>query len=454
MCPPPDAGNRICAQNLAIEYALKEARDNDVKFIRLWFTDILGNLKGFAITVEELESALTRGMGFDGSAVEGFARDEEKDLYALPDPNTFAILPWRPRENAVARVFCDIVTPDETPFEGDPRFVLRRNIERAARVGYTYYVGPEIEYFYFNNDSDPVPMDRGGYFDQGATDLATDMRRETVLMLEELGIPVEASHHEVAPSQHEIDLRHTDALTMADTVMTYKLVVKEIAQRHDCYATFMPKPIATVNGSGMHIHQSLFEGGRNAFYDADDPERLSTVGRHFIAGLLKHAGEITAVTNQWVNSYKRLVPNFEAPVHVTWATVNRADLIRVPSFKPGREESRRVEFRSPDPACNPYLAFSVMLAAGLEGIEKEYDLPDPTDADVFDMSDAEREAHGIESLPSNLLEALRITEESELVRNALGDSVFKSFVENKKIDWDRYRSQVTDYEIARYLPAL
>ena len=441
-------------RDLAIEYALKEARDNDVKFIRLWFTDILGNLKGFAITVEELESALTRGMGFDGSAVEGFARDEEKDLYALPDPNTFAILPWRPRENAVARVFCDIVTPDETPFEGDPRFVLRRNIERAARVGYTYYVGPEIEYFYFNNDSDPVPMDRGGYFDQGATDLATDMRRETVLMLEELGIPVEASHHEVAPSQHEIDLRHTDALTMADTVMTYKLVVKEIAQRHDCYATFMPKPIATVNGSGMHIHQSLFEGGRNAFYDADDPERLSTVGRHFIAGLLKHAGEITAVTNQWVNSYKRLVPNFEAPVHVTWATVNRADLIRVPSFKPGREESRRVEFRSPDPACNPYLAFSVMLAAGLEGIEKEYDLPDPTDADVFDMSDAEREAHGIESLPSNLLEALRITEESELVRNALGDSVFKSFVENKKIDWDRYRSQVTDYEIARYLPAL
>ena len=441
-------------RDLAIEYALKEARDNDVKFIRLWFTDILGNLKGFAITVEELESALTRGMGFDGSAVEGFARHEEKDLYALPDPNTFAILPWRPRENAVARVFCDIVTPDETPFEGDPRFVLRRNIERAARVGYTYYVGPEIEYFYFNNDSDPAPMDQGGYFDQGSTDLGTDMRRETVLMLEELGIPVEASHHEVAPSQHEIDLRHTDALTMADTVMTYKLVVKEIALRHDCYATFMPKPIATVNGSGMHIHQSLFEGGRNAFYDAEDPDRLSGIAKHFIAGLLKHAREITAVTNQWVNSYKRLVPNFEAPVHVTWATVNRADLVRVPSFKQGREESRRVEFRSPDPACNPYLAFSVMLAAGLEGIEKQYELPDPTVADVFNMSDAERQAHGIDSLPSNLLEALRITEESELVRNALGDSVFRSFVENKKIDWERYRSQVTDYEIARYLPAL
>ena len=438
----------------AIEYALKEARDNDVKFIRLWFTDILGNLKGFAITVEELESALTRGMGFDGSAVEGFARAEEKDLYALPDPNTFAILPWRPRENAVARVFCDIIMPDESPFEGDPRYVLRRNIERAARIGYTYYVGPEIEYFYFRNDVDPKPMDGGGYFDQGATDLATDLRRETVLMLEELGIPVEASHHEVAPSQHEIDLRHTDAMTMADTVMTYKLVVKEIAQRHDCYATFMPKPIANVNGSGMHTHQSLFKGGRNAFYDAEDPEHLSDVARYFIAGLLRHAREITAVTNQWVNSYKRLVPNFEAPIHVTWATVNRADLVRVPSYKPGREESRRVEYRSPDPACNPYLAFSVMLAAGLEGIENEYELPGPAAAGVFDMTDAEREAHGIESLPTNLLEALRITEQSELVHNALGDSVFKSFVENKKIDWDRYRSQVTDYEIARYLPSL
>ena len=438
----------------AIEYALKEARDNDVKFIRLWFTDILGNLKGFAITVEELESALTRGMGFDGSAVEGFARAEEKDLYALPDPNTFAILPWRPRENAVARVFCDIITPEETPFEGDPRFVLRRNIERAARMGYTYYVGPEIEYFYFENDTKPCTMDGGGYFDQDATDLATDLRRETVLMLEELGIPVEASHHEVAPSQHEIDLRHTDAMTMADTVMTYKLVVKEIAQRHDCYATFMPKPIADKNGSGMHIHQSLFKSGRNAFYDPEDVERLSDTARHFIAGLLKHAREITAVTNQWVNSYKRLVPNFEAPVHVTWATVNRADLVRVPSFKPGREESRRIEYRAPDPACNPYLTFSVMIASGLEGIEKEYELPDPADTDVFEMTPAERVERGIESLPSNLLEALRITEESELVRNALGDSVFRSFVENKKIEWERYSKQVTDYEVAQYLPTL
>ena len=438
----------------AIEYALKEARDNDVKFIRLWFTDILGNLKGFAITVEELESALTRGMGFDGSAIEGFARAEEKDLYALPDPNTFAVLPWRPRENAVARMFCDIVNPDETPFEGDPRFVLRRNIERAARMGFTYYVGPEIEYFYFKSDSCPELLDSGGYFDQNATDLATDLRRETVLMLEELGVPVEASHHEVSPSQHEIDLRHTDAMTMADTVMTYRIVVKEIAQRNDCYATFMPKPIAGVNGSGMHIHQSLFKGGRNAFYDAEDPDRLSDTARHFIAGLLKHAREITSVTNQWVNSYKRLVPNFEAPVYVTWATVNRSDLVRLPSYKRGREESRRIEYRAPDPACNPYLAFSVMLAAGLDGIDNEYELPDPAKADVFDLTEAERSERGIESLPSNLLEALRITEDSELVRNALGDSVFNSFVENKKIDWERYRSQVTDYEISRYLPTL
>ena len=460
----------------AIEYALKEARDNDVKFIRLWFTDILGNLKGFAITMEELESALTRGMGFDGSAVEGFARAEEKDLFALPDPNTFAILPWRPRENAVARVFCDIITPDEEPFEGDPRFVLRRNIERAAQLGYTYYVGPEIEHFYFRNDSDPTPLDRDGYFSQDSTTIdlssdrrresvmtdelrretvmTTDLRRETVLILEGLGVPVEASHHEVAPSQHEIDLRHTDAMTMADTVMTYKLVVKEIAQRYGCYATFMPKPISDVNGSGMHVHQSLFKGGRNVFYDAGDPDRLSAAAKHFIAGLLVHAREITAVTNQWVNSYKRLVPDFEAPVYVTWATVNRADLVRVPAFKPGREESRRVEYRAPDPACNPYLAFSVMLAAGLDGIEGEYELPPPTEAGVFGMSDAERAERGIESLPSNLLEALRITENSELVRRALGESVFQSFIENKRIDWERYRKQVTNYEIARYLPAL
>mgnify|MGYP000412704851 CR=1 FL=1 len=438
----------------AVEYALKEARDNDVKFIRLWFADILGSLKGFAITVEELEAALTRGMGFDGSAIEGFARYDEKDLYALPDPNTFSILPWRPRANAVARMFCDIVTPDDAPFEGDPRYVLRRNIERAARLGFTYYVGPELEYFYFKDSKSAEPLDQGGYFDQGATDLATDMRRETVLMLEELGIPVEQSHHEVSPSQHEIDLRHTDAMTMADTVMTYRVAVKEVAQRHGCVATFMPKPITELNGSGMHTHQSLFKDGRNSFYDAEDPNRLSDTARYFIAGLLNHAREITAVTNQWVNSYKRLVPNFEAPIFVTWATVNRADLIRVPAFKPGREESRRIEYRAPDPACNPYLSFSVMLAAGLDGIEKKTELPPPAETNVFDLSPEERKERNIESLPGNLWEAISITEDSELVRNALGDAVFESFIQNKKIEWERYRSHVTDYEIARYLPTL
>ena len=438
----------------AIEYVLHEARENDVKFIRLWFTDILGSLKGFAITVEELEAALTRGMGFDGSAIEGFARSDESDMYALPDPNTFSLLPWRPRTNAVARMFCDIITPDEEPFEGDSRFVLRRNLERAADMGFTYYVGPEIEYFYFKDSKGTNALDDGGYFDQDATDMTTDLRRETVLMLEELGIPVESSHHEVAPSQHEIDLRHTDALTMADMVMTCRLVVKEIAMKHGVYATFMPKPIAGIHGSGMHTQQSLFRGDTNAFYDADDEHRLSPTATCFIAGLMRHAREITAVTNQWVNSYKRLVPKFEAPTYVSWAVVNRSDLIRVPAFKPGREASRRIEYRSPDGACNPYLAFSVMLAAGLEGIEGEYPLPPPVEANVIDMNDDERAELGIEGLPGNLWEAIRITERSELVRRALGEHVFRSFIENKKIEWDRYHSQVSDYEVDRYLPVV
>ena len=438
----------------AIDYVLREARENDVKFIRLWFTDILGSLKGFAVTVEELESALTRGMGFDGSSIEGFARSDERDLYAMPDPNTFNILPWRPRTNAVARMFCDIVTPEEEPFAGDPRFVLRRNLERASKLGFTYYVGPEIEYFYFKDSRSTELLDQGDYFDQDATDLATDLRRETVLTLEEMGIPVESSHHEVAPSQHEIDLRHTDALTMADTVMTYRLAVKEIALKHNYYATFMPKPVAGINGSGMHTHQSLYKGDRNSFFDAEDPYHLSQTATRFIAGLMRHAREITAVTNQWVNSYTRLVPMFEAPTYVSWATVNRSDLIRVPAYKPGREASRRIEYRAPDPACNPYLAFSVMLAAGLEGIEKEYPLPAPVEADVTQMSPEERESLGIEALPGSLWEAIQITEQSELVIEALGEDVHRSFIENKKIEWETFRRQVTDYETSRYLPML
>ena len=445
----------------AIDYVLHEARESDVKFVRLWFTDILGHLKGVAVTVEELENALVRGMGFDGSSIEGFARYDETDMYAVPDPTTFSLLPWRPRTNAVGRMFCDIVTPAGEPFQGDPRAVLKRNLKRAADMGYTYYVGPEMEYFYFKDSQGTEALDEGGYFDQEAPSVATDLRRETVLMLEDLGIPVESSHHEVAPSQHEIDLRHTDALTMADTVMTYRVVVKEVAMQHGYHASFMPKPVAGINGSGMHVHQSLFSGNANAFYDEDDPDRLTGVARSFAAGLLKHAREMTAVTNQWVNSYKRLVPSpepeplgYEAPVFVSWARVNRSDLLRVPAYKEGREDSRRIEYRAPDPACNPYLTFSVMLAAGLDGVEGEYPLPDPVEENLYRMTEDERRELGIETLPGSLFEAIQITENSDLVRRALGDHVFNSFIRNKKIEWDQYRSHVTDYEIDRYLPTL
>ena len=442
-------------------YVLHEARENDVKFVRLWFTDILGILKGVAVTVEELETALTRGMVFDGSSIEGFVRSDESDMYALPDPTTFAVLPWRPKTNAVARMFCDIATPDGESFEGDSRAVLKRNVKRAADMGYTYYVAPEIEYFYFEDSSSPNPLDDGGYFDQHSNDRATDLRRETVLTLEELGIPVESSHHEAAPSQHEIDLRHTDALTMADTVMTYRVVAKEIAMKHGYYATFMPKPLFGVNGSGMHTQLSLFQGDENAFHDPEDEDKLSHIARGFIAGLLRHAREITLVTNQWVNSYKRLAPStnhhplgFEAPAYVSWATVNRADLVRVPAYKPGREESSRVEYRAPDPACNPYLAFSVILAAGLAGIENEYPLPPKTETNIAHMTDEGRKSLGIETLPGSLLEAVQATEESELVREALGEHVFNSFIQNKRIEWETFRAQVTDYEVERYLPLL
>ena len=444
-----------------IEYVLRKARENDVKFIRLWFTDILGSLKGLAVTVEELEIALTRGMNFDGSSIEGFARYRETDMYTLPDPTTFSLLPWRPKTNAVARMFCDLVTPTGEPFEGDPRAVLRRNLERAAKLGYTYYVAPELEYFYFKDSEGVEFLDEAGYFDQNPQDLATNLRRETVLTLEDLEIPVVFSHHEVAPSQHEIDLRHTDALTMADTVMTCRVVIKEVAVSQGCYATFMPKPVYGINGSGMHTHQSLSNGNGNVFHDPNDPDRLSQVAKWFIAGLLRHAPEITAITNQWVNSYKRLVRSpddaplgYEAPVYVSWANVNRSDLVRVPTFKEGREESRRIEYRAPDPACNPYLAFSVMLAAGLEGIEKQYDLPPAAETNVFDMTDEQRREAGISTLPRSLEEAVAATEQSDLVRNALGDHVFESFIHNKKVEWDRYSMQVTDYEIDRHLADL
>ena len=438
----------------AKEYVLKTAKEQDVKFIRMWFTDILGFLKSFTITVEELEGALMEGMGFDGSSIEGFARIDESDMVAIPDPNTFCILPWRPREHATARMFCDIYWPGGQQFEGDPRYVLKRNLKRAQDAGYTFYVGPELEFFYFKSSESPQPVDYGGYFDLTAPEVSSDLRRETILALEEIGIGVEYSHHEVAPSQHEIDLRYTDALSMADNVMTHRIVVKQIAQKYGLYATFMPKPVFGVNGSGMHVHMSLFRGSKNVFFDKDDACHLSKAGKCFMAGLLRHASEITLITNQWVNSYKRLVPGYEAPVYITWARRNRSDLIRVPEYKPGKEKATRIEFRSPDPACNPYLVFAVMLAAGLEGIEKEYDIPVPTEENVFEMKLEERERRGIGTLPGSLAEAIELAERSELVRKTLGDHVFYTLLQNKKIEWNNYRTQVTEYELKRYLPIL
>jgi glutamine synthetase len=437
------------------EYVLKMARENDVRFIRLWFTDILGILKSFAITISELEEALEDGMGFDGSSIEGYARIDESDMIAMPDPSTFAILPWRPREhNAVGRMFCDIVKPGGEPYEKDPRFVLKKNLARAAEKGYTYYVGPELEYFYFKSPDSTEVLDRGGYFDLTPLDVASDLRRDTVIALEELGIGVEYSHHEVGPSQHEIDMRYTDALTMADNAMTFRLVVKEIALLNEVYATFMPKPLFGHNGSGMHTHMSLFEGERNAFYDPSDKNHLSDTAKKFIAGLLKHAPEITLVCNQWVNSYKRLVPGYEAPVYLSWAVRNRSDLVRVPEYKPGKEKATRIEFRSPDPSCNPYLAFACMLAAGLEGIEKGYELADSVERNVYEMCAEERKELGIEQLPEDLWEAIQKAESSELLRKCLGEKVFESLIENKKIEWERYRAQVTEWEMVNYLPLL
>jgi len=434
---------------------LKTAKDQGVRFIRLWFTDILGFLKSFAITFDQLETALEEGMGFDGSSIQGFARIDESDMVALPDPDTFCILPWRGEENRVARMFCDIVEPTGEPYAGDPRWILKKVLDRTTQMGYVFYVGPELEYFYFKSaESPPVGLDRGGYFDLTPLDVATDLRKETILILQKMGIGVEYSHHEVAPSQHEIDLRYADALTMADTVMTYRLVVKQVAINHGVHATFMPKPVFGENGSGMHTHMSLFKGDRNAFFEPNEKHRLSDVARKFIAGLLRHAPEITLITNQWINSYKRLVPGYEAPVYLSWALRNRSDLIRIPQYKPSKETATRIEFRSPDPACNPYLAFAMMLAAGLEGIEKNYPCPDPVERNVYEMTEGEREELGIGSLPENLWEAIRLAQESDLVRKTLGDHLFTKLIEDKKVEWTRYASQVTDWELEEYLPVL
>ena len=433
---------------------MKLVKGHKVRYIRLWFTDVLGFLKGFTITIDELSRALDDGMGFDGSSIEGFARIEESDMIARPDPTTFAILPWESKDQPVARMFCDIYTPSGSPFEGDPRYILKKNLARAKKMGFTYYVGPELEYFYFNNPKNTIVLDKGGYFDLTPLDVAQSVRNETVSALEDLGIIVEYSHHEVASSQHEIDLRYNDALTMADNVMTYRLVAKEIAQQKGLHATFMPKPVFGINGSGMHTHQSLFKGTSNAFFDKRDKFHLSKIAKCFIAGLLRHAPEITSVTNQWVNSYKRLVPGYEAPVYMCWAQMNRSALIRVPMYKPGKEKSTRIEYRAPDPACNPYLAFSVMLAAGFEGIEKNYNLPEPANDNIYHMTEEERRKVNIGSLPEDLLEAIRITENSKLVKECLGNKVFEYFIRNKKMEWDEYKAQVTQYEVNKYLPIL
>jgi glutamine synthetase len=435
------------------EYALRTVEERGIRFVRLWFTDVLGFLKSVTITSQELEGALAEGMGFDGSSIDGFSRIQESDMVVAPDPSTFQLIPWK-TEAQVARMFCDVLNPDGTPFEGDPRHVLKRQLRRALDLGYTFYVGPELEYFYFRSLEDPKFLDQSGYFDETPLDVATDWRKRTVTYLESMGIPVEYVHHEVAPSQHEIDLRYTDALTMADNVMTYRLTVKEVAQEFGIYATFMPKPKSGVNGSGMHTHQSLFTGDRNAFFDVGDEYHLSKVAKQYIAGILRHAPEITLVTNQWVNSYKRLVPGYEAPVYVCWARRNRSALVRVPTHKLGKEAATRIEYRSPDPACNPYLAFAAMLAAGLAGIEGDYELPPEASNNIYQMTEEERRATGIRSLPENLVEAIHLAADSKVVREALGDHVHEFLIRNKREEWDGYKSYVTPYELERYLPIL
>ena len=435
------------------EYVLKTVEDREIRFVRLWFTDVLGFLKSITITAQELEGAFADGLGFDGSAIEGFSRIQEADMVAMPDPSTFQPIPWR-SEQGVARMFCDVHEPDGAPFDGDPRYVLKRQLAKAADRGYTFYVGPELEYFYFPRPDSTEFLDRGGYFDETPAGATADLRKRTVAYLEAMGIPVEAVHHEVAPSQHEIDLRYTDALTMADSVMAYRLAVKEAAQEFGVYATFMPKPVQGVDGSGMHTHQSLFEGDRNAFFDPTDEVHLSKTGKTYIAGILRHAKEITLVTNQWVNSYKRLVPGYEAPVYLCWARRNRSALVRVPMYQPGKEKATRIEFRSPDPACNPYLAFAVMLAAGLKGIEEEYQLPPEASDNIYQMTEAERRAAGIDSLPEDLYEAIRVADGSDLLRETLGDHVVEYLIRNKREEWDEYKAHVTPFELERYLPLL
>jgi glutamine synthetase len=444
---------------------LRTLEERQIRFVRLWFTDVLGTLKSVAVAPAELDGAFEEGIGFDGSAIEGFARSSESDMLARPDPATFQILPESDGSAPdSARMFCDITMPDGSPSWADPRYVLRRTLSRAAERGFTFYTHPEIEFFLLkdlpDDGTEPEPIDRGGYFDMTIHDGARDFRRSAVSALESLGISVEFSHHEVAPGQQEIDLRYADALTMADNIMTFRYIVKEVALDHGAFASFMPKPFRHQPGSGMHTHLSLFEGDRNAFHDNADPLFLSKTARSFIAGLLVHAREITAITNQWVNSYKRLwgfaAPGalVEAPTFVCWGHANRSALVRVPMYKPGKANSTRCEIRSLDSACNPYLAFSVLLAAGLKGIEEGYELPPGAEDDVWSLSDTERRALGYTELPHNLSDALRAMEGSELVAETLGEHVFDFFLRNKREEWTAYRAEVSPFELRRYLPSL
>jgi len=435
------------------EGVLRIVHDQKIDIIRLWFADILGQIKGFAFPARELADAFAEGMGFDGSSVEGFARIHESDLMAHPDPASFSIFPTN-GDYKSARMFCDLKAPDKSPYPGDPRYVLRRNLEKAAKLGYTFFVGPELEFFYFKNSQGTEILDRGGYFDSSINEVGTVLRKNTIFALEEMGIPVEYSHHEVAPSQHEIDLRFDTALVMAERCLTYRFIVKEVARKQGYYATFMPKPIFGENGSGMHSHMSLFKGSSNAFFDPNGTYYLSKTAMSYMAGVLKYVREMTSVLNQTVNSYKRLVPGYEAPVYLSWGQMNRSALVRVPRIRVGKEKSTRIELRSPDPATNPYLAFSVMLAAGLKGIEEGLTPPEPIEEDIYHMTEAERESRGISSLPGSLKEAIDLTAGSSLVREALGDHVFEKFIENKLIEWDDYRMHVTDFELNKYLPNL
>lgn len=446
---------RTAAEKEKIKEILAKADANNIQIIKLWFVDILGNLKSLSLSHREFEYALNEGMGFDGSSVEGFARIYESDLVALPDLDTFQIFPPDLTGAPIARFFCDIKTTAGKQFEGDPRYILKKNLAEMKKAGFDQFmVGPELEYFYFLDDKHTDPLDAGGYFDTIPLDSSYAVRRETMLMLEKLNIRVEYSHHEVAPSQHEIDLRYAEALKMADQVITYKTVVKQIAAKNGMYATFMPKPIAGVNGSGMHVHQSLFANGKNAFFDPKDELFLSSTAKHYIAGILKHVREICSVTDQWVNSYKRLVPGYEAPAYIAWGRKNRSALVRIPQAKAGKPSATRLECRFPDPACNPYLAFSVMLAAGLDGIKNKLPVMPITEDNIFHMTPEERAARGIETLPAYLYEAVNLTRNSKLVQKALGKHTFEKFIANKDIEWDNYRTHVSNYELERYLSVL